>query len=144
MAAASESSSRRPRKAIRLPRLADRALEAGELHAAGPAPRGPLVDHHRMAAQLREPLLEGVGAAGQQLIGLVVELGQRLRRARQRLRVVGRLGRRGRRRSRCRTPAGASATSRKCRRRGQASQASNRLILPVKTRFRRIPFSTMV
>ena len=111
-------------KAIRLPRLADLALEPGHLLAAGPAPRGPLVDHHRMAAQLREPLLKGVGAAGQELIGLVVELGERLGRARQRLRVVGRLafvaaaGPAAARRQR-------QHDERKCRRRGQASQASN-------------------
>ena len=145
MAAASESLEFTPMKAIRLPRLADMALEPGHLLAAGPAPRRPLVDHHRMAAQLRQPLLERVGATGQELIGLVVELGERLGRARQRLRVVGRLAfvrsppeplpqRRQRQHD-----------ERKCRRHGHGVPGvQTGVILPVKTRFRRITFSTMV
>ena len=40
-----------------------RALEPRELHPAGAAPRGPLVDHDRIAAQLGEPPLERLGAA---------------------------------------------------------------------------------
>src|SRR5439155_20452717 len=48
-------------------------LEEGELPAAGPAPRRPLVHNDGVAAELPESLLEGAGAATQQLVGLAVE-----------------------------------------------------------------------
>src|SRR5215218_1566874 len=57
------------------------ALEVGELAAAGAAPGRPLVDHHRISAQLPQPRREGVGAASQQLIGLAVQRRQGGRRA---------------------------------------------------------------
>ena len=87
------------------------ALKPGHLLAAGPAPRGPLVDHHRMAAQVGEPLLERVRAAGQQL----VRPGRRAPRAAparppapSRSRAPCRPPRR---RTRCRTPTAASTTT---------------------------------
>src|SRR2546425_5631838 len=49
------------------------ALQPRHLLAARAAPRRPLVDHDRMAAQIGEAPLEGVGAAWQELIRSVVE-----------------------------------------------------------------------
>ena len=60
------------------------ALEVGELLAARPAPRRPLVDDHRVALQLGEARLEGDGAAVEQLVGLGVDGGERGRRAGER------------------------------------------------------------
>src|ERR1700755_4943 len=64
-------------------------LQGRELEAAGPAPGGPEVDHDRVAPHLGDPLFEGAGAAGQQLVGLLVQGGEGRRRARQGLLVVG-------------------------------------------------------
>ena len=64
-------------------------LEEGELRAAWRAPRRPAVDHDRIAAQLTQPGAEGVDPAVQELVGLVVHLGERGRRI---LRAVARLG----------------------------------------------------
>lgn len=44
-----------------------------ELKAAWPAPRSPLVDDHRVAAQVRQPRLERLGPPVEQLIGLFLQ-----------------------------------------------------------------------
>src|SRR3954453_5891831 len=67
-----------------LPALLHRLLlEERELAAAWDAPRRPLVDHHGVALEAREPLAERLRAAGQQLRGLLVQRGQRGRGAAQ-------------------------------------------------------------
>src|SRR5438093_6173244 len=76
-----------------LAELRREVLEPRELDPAGPAPRGPLVDDHGVTLQVGEPMLEGARAAGQELVGLAIERGERLRRPRQRALVVGRLAR---------------------------------------------------
>ncbi len=58
-------------------------LQDRELEAAGPAPGGPDVGDDRVSPQRRDPLFEGVGPAGEQLVRLLVQGGQRRRRAGQ-------------------------------------------------------------
>jgi hypothetical protein len=53
--------------------LGRRLLEVRELRPAGPAPRGPLVDHDGIAAEVLELVLERLGPSVDQLVGSLVE-----------------------------------------------------------------------
>ena len=82
-----------PEEGHALTELLGLGLEVGELRTAGSAPRSPFVHYHGVATQLADALLEGVRAAAQELVGLLVQGGQRRGRALQRA------GTRARRRS---------------------------------------------
>jgi hypothetical protein len=61
-------------------------LKERELESARPAPRSPLVDHHRMAVEVSEALLERVDPARQELIRLLAQRGELRRRVGKRRR----------------------------------------------------------
>ena len=78
-----ESPALTPRNATFLPFVDGLLLEDRELGAAGGAPRGPLVDHDGVALERREALAERLRPPASSSRGLLVQRGQRRRRAGQ-------------------------------------------------------------